>query len=415
MRLLFNLVFLVLFIISTHIYSRNLTTPGAHSHSSRHRKAIHIDAPAIKNDPPSEISRIFSLMVRVLIDEGITIASKKIELHAEHGFVIISLDDQQKRKMISGHRLTLEFSSKGELFVHGKLCNQQKIAVKPVSGALRYGDCSYNGFFWLIQEGGHWFLINVVDLEEYVYSVVRWESWPGWPLEVNKAFAIASRSYVMARITQTKKTKALYHIKNSNIHQTYKGIHPDEKLRRAVEETHGLIMTYNNQPIEAMFDCCCGGVIPGKTDYVDFVKAPYLARMYPCTFCKTCKIYSWTIEYDVDEFCSLLKENGHIIDAIRDVKVIERDAGGIVKQIAIKGKKQMLKLTGKQFYAAFSQVRSFSYSMSKQGKKIRIQGKGYGHHVGICQWGARNMIDIGWNYTNILKFYYPGIRFMRLT
>lgn len=394
------------------IYPHNLTTPSALSRVSQPKKSTTIHAQKI--GVSSKTVQSYSIMIRVLIDEGLSIIAKKIELHSDHGFVLLSLDNKQNRKVISGHRLTLEFSSKGQLFVHGKPCPQQKIAIKSSSGALKYGDCSYNGFFWFIKEQDRWYLINVVDLEEYVYSVVRWESWPGWPLEVNKAFAIACRSYVMARVSQAKKMKGIYHVKNSNIHQTYKGLHPDAKVRKAVEETSGLIMTYNNQPIEAMFDCCCGGIIPGKTEFVDFIKAPYLARMYPCTFCKTCKIYSWEKEYELDEFCSLLQKSGHTIDSIRDIKIVERDAGGTVKQIIIKGKKQALQLSGKQFYSAFSCVKSFAYSINKKGKTVRIQGKGYGHHVGMCQWGARNMINIGWNYTGILKFYYPGIQFMRI-
>lgn len=353
-------------------------------------------------------------MVRVLLDEGILGQKKKIEMQSQHGFTITDIQNKHPKYSTQGHTLTLEFSAQGILFIHGRRHESGNILIKASKGLLSYNKLSYKGSFWITYEKNKWYLINLVELEDYLYCVLRWESWPGWPLEVNKAFAIACRSYVMARMVEARKTKRIYHIKNSNVHQTYKGVHLDEKLRKAIDETSGIIMTHNDQPIEAMFDCCCGGIIPAKLDDVDFIKAPYLARTYPCTFCKPCKIYSWLAEYDIDDFCRLLQKSGHIIDHVRDIKILEWNKGGLPKNILIKGKRHSLKLNGKQMYSALPQVKSFCYGIAKKGNKVEVKGKGYGHHLGICQWGARNMIDKGWNYKGILTFYYPGIQFMKL-
>ena len=82
------------------------------------------------------------------------------------------------------------------------------------------------------------------------------------PLEVNKAFAIASRSYALVKYLEGAKSKKPYHIKNTNVHQTYNGFHTNPVLIQAVKETSGVILTYDKKPILAMFDCCCGDVIP---------------------------------------------------------------------------------------------------------------------------------------------------------
>ena len=69
----------------------------------------------------------------------------------------------------------------------------------------------------------------------------------------------------------------------------------------------------------------------------------------------------------------------------------------------------------KQLYSALRNVKSFYFSMNKKIDKIVFRGKGYGHHIGLCQWGAREMVRQGWDYKSILQFYYPGTTYMQLS
>jgi stage II sporulation protein D len=258
-------------------------------------------------------------------------------------------------------------------------------------------------------------IINRVELEDYIYSVLFTESWPGWPLEVNKAFAIASRSYVIAKFLENKeKTKKHYHVKNTNKHQTYQGTHKSTNLRNAVDETIGIVLGYNKKPILAMFDACCGGIVPANIKGVNFKHAPYLERKEKCIFCEPCKLYSWQVEYSVEEFEQLLKKHLPNLKNIQTINLI-KDKAGTVQRINIKDKKGKLhNLTGKKFYSLFDKVKSFSFSIIKNAKKVLIKGSGYGHHLGICQWGAKEMVNRGWDFKNILNFYYPGTSFMKL-
>jgi stage II sporulation protein D len=272
----------------------------------------------------------------------------------------------------------------------------------------------YHGFFGIIIQNDAAYFINYIDLEEYVGCVLNSESWPGWPLELNKAFAIASRSYLVSKISQAIKRNALYHIKNTNIHQTYNGIHASETLHLAVNQTRGIILTHNQKAIEAMFDCCCGGIIPAKMTGIDFERAPYLARSNPCNYCKTSKLYTWKVEYPLSTFQQLLKKAGFPVRQLRDIKVTKRDGAGVVQQVMIRDARKITYLTGKQIYSVCSKIKSFCFTVQKKGKEICFTGKGYGHHLGICQWGARRMIDAGFTYRSILNFYYPGTTLMEL-
>ena len=260
-------------------------------------------------------------------------------------------------------------------------------------------------------------LINAINLEKYVYCVLRSESWPGWPLEVNKAFAIASRSYAITKVLETMnaKRKKPYHFKNTNIHQTYRGTHSNTILHQAVDQTKGIILAYNKKPVSAMFDSCCGGIIPAHLSDVNFKQAPYLARTQPCTFCKSCKIYQWALEVSINDFKQLLSDGGYRVSSVDQVLVSAKDNAGSVKKITINDRHKTHTISGKEFYSLIKKVKSFCYDIERRLKTVYIKGKGYGHHLGICQWGARKMVDHGFSFKNILSFYYPKTHFMRLT
>ncbi len=352
-----------------------------------------------------------SYSIRVLLNEKKN--NDAWVLGCAKGFVLTNVQSNCKKRYAESS-LKISFKN-GNLMVNGMRISEKQIKIDAGTDHLTYENHDYQGSLLLVVEQGHCYVINQINLEDYIYSVLRSESWPGWPLEVNKAFAIASRSYAMVKYLEGVKGKKPYHIKNTNAHQTYNGFHTNKLLKQAVEETTGLILTHNKKPIIAMFDCCCGDVIPAHLNTIDFKKAPYLARKVPCTFCKSSKIYQWKLEFDVDEFQKLLHVSGYMVKQIRDIYVAKKDKAGAVEEIIIKDHDKKHILTGKQFYAMVSKVKSFCYSVSKKGKKIHIAGKGYGHHLGICQWGARNMINHGWNYQSILGFYYPGTTFMKLT
>ena len=90
------------------------------------------------------------------------------------------------------------------------------------------------------------------------------------------------------------------------------------------------------------------------------------------------------------------------------------DAAGVVEKVTIRDMYKTITLTGRMMYSVFTKIKSYCYSIEKKGRYIIITGRGYGHHVGICQWGARKMVDAGWNYRSILDFYYPGTVIMQL-
>lgn len=355
----------------------------------------------------------FSYNVRVLLDETTDSVHKVWRLQSANGFYCSGVGKPHTKTMLDTDTLEIVLKN-NNLYCNSRRCSAQHLKIEPKTLETVFEEYRYNGIFYVIHKHEKVYLINQLDLEEYLFAVLRWESWPGWPIEVNKAFAIACRSYVISRILQAEKRKRPFHIRRTNIHQTYKGLHTLDYLRQAIDQTRGIILTHDNKPIDAMFDVCCGGVIPSLMHGVNFEKAPYLARSYPCTFCKPCKSYSYTHQFSLEQLEPLILKQVPEIKKLKELKVIEKDTAGVVQKIMVVGSGGSSVLTGKQFYSFIEKIKSFCFSIYKKGQQFFINGKGFGHHLGMCQWGARAMVEQGRTYVHILQFYYPGAVFKQL-
>lgn len=360
--------------------------------------------------------------VRVLLDEKSKTEGFLWSINAEKQLTVYNINDQKNAVIYRGNKLELALQDTA-LTINGKPCADATLYCKPEEGHLIFNNKIYAGILLVASRENTVYLINVLDIEDYVFSVLRTESWPGWPLEVNKVLAVAARSYVANKVLEARAAKKLYHIKTTNIHQTYSGVHEFHGLRKAVEETQGLVLAYNQnpagnppkfRPIAAMYDACCGGKITAHIHGVNFAHAPYLRRTYACTFCKSCKLYNWQAEYILDDFKQLLKAGGITLKNIRDIKVTKKDRAGIVQEVTIKDGRRTHVLTGKKMYALFKKIKSFSFSVNKKSHKIIIKGTGYGHHLGLCQWGAREMVKRGKTFEEILNYYFNGTVLMRI-
>jgi stage II sporulation protein D len=371
------------------------------------------------NDPQKETSQAIEKQekrhyrVRVLLQE---IEDNQNVTWNIQGDSFILIDPNEKTKTeIDAKELTITIK-KNFFSINGTVYDKKKLYMYPKHGYLKFNTKQYEGSFLIVHDAKNFYLINSIDIEDYVCSVLRTESWPGWPLEVNKAFAIASRSYVLGIILanrSNRSNKLPYHVKNTNKHQTYSGLHADPILKEAVNQTRGIFLTYDNKPIIAMFDSCCGGIVPAHIHDVNFAHAPYLARKYACSFCKDCKVYSWNAQYSLDHFEQILKDEYKKLKKIKTIKT-KTDKAGLVQHVTIKAQPKLVSIPGKKLYSMLSKVRSFCFEVTLNANKVIFQGRGIGHHLGLCQWGAREMVRQGYTHKSILSFYYPDTSFMRL-
>jgi stage II sporulation protein D len=264
------------------------------------------------------------------------------------------------------------------------------------------------------------YIINELPLEDYVCSVLRSECIPYWPLEIQKVQAIASRSYAAYHIYLNRHQIRPYDIRNCTLNQIYDGHHTMQRLHQAVAETEHIIMVYDNKPVLAMFDVCCGGVIPADLSYIDERK-PYLYRPYQCTYCAETSSYRWSINLHTHDFLTSLrsiksvKKKLAFMGGLRSVEYINHDPSGVVTTIKLHGSLNNVELEPRDIKQAFNgKIKSPAFSITKHHDAIAIEGKGFGHYHGLCQCGARELVKRGWHVKRILRFYYPDIAFAKL-
>lgn len=312
--------------------------------------------------------------------------------------------------------LRVRIGTKDQIIMNGRCVQGNMVTLTPSEGdTLTFEGVQYAGSIIIIRDQSHTFLINSVPLETYVMCVLRTESWPGWPLEVNKALAVASRTYVIDKILESRRRGRAYHIKNSNVHQTYKGLHDRKELRQACAETAGLFIAHQGNPVQAMFDSCCGGVTPAHMHNAH--KLPvYLRRTQHCSYCKDSRAYRWIAEYSGAELAHGLREGACVSTSGTCTRAVitHADSAGLVHEMRCTVGGREYTINRSQIYRCLKKLRSTLFTVKKVKNKFLFEGRGIGHHLGLCQWGARALIDCGWSWKRILQFYYPGTTLMRV-
>lgn len=379
-------------------------------HAARKKKQKKIVVEEKVEKIPEEKVNKQQFVVKVLLDERDDLGVEPITLRSPKGFVVS--DPKKDHKKMTQESEIVVTSRKGSILLNNKKVSDQ-VLLTPLDETISFNEGRFRGAMMIARDNGNYKLVNYVPMEEYVASVLMTESWPGWSLEVNKAFAIASRTYVIAMVKASKNNKTIYHVRNTNKHQTYSGDHDCQIFKDAVEQTKGLFIAYKNKPITAMFDACCGGLIPAHMHGVNFKDAPYLARKKVCDFCKDAKVFAWEVDYHVDALAEIMQREIPSLKRVKDCRVTKKDRAGIVKEVTIKGHDHV-SVTGKKVYSLVKGVKSFCFNVHKTGSRIVFKGRGMGHHLGLCQWGAKEMVEQGYTYKDVLEFYYPGTNLMRI-
>ncbi|PIV53049.1 MAG: hypothetical protein COY53_09395 [Elusimicrobia bacterium CG_4_10_14_0_8_um_filter_37_32] len=257
-------------------------------------------------------------------------------------------------------------------------------------------------------------VINEIGLENYIYGVLPHEVNPEWPLEALKAQAVVSRTYAMYNLGKYESEG--FDFCNTVYSQVY-GSRDSEKKRsnEAVDATVNEVLVYDGKPINALFFACCGG----HTEDVSNVwqgnnsgRYGYL-RGVKCPFCSKSSHNSWKKLLEENYIRKKLNVKGYKVGQIKSINIQGKTSSGRVRFIIVKHTGGSLKLTGNLFRMIVDPnvIKSTKIvSITKQKDSFIFAGHGWGHGVGMCQWGAKGMAEKGYNYIGILKYYYPGTK-----
>ncbi|MBN2403415.1 MAG: SpoIID/LytB domain-containing protein [Spirochaetes bacterium] len=254
---------------------------------------------------------------------------------------------------------------------------------------------------------GKIYVINVLQINEYLYGVVPSEIISTWETEALKAQAVAARTYTYHHLISSKKN--IYDLDNSSNFQVYNGISSEkENTTIAVNETSGQIMFYKGKPIVAFFHSTCGG----RTSHDKYVwggEGQEYLKSVACTYCKESPYFSWEEKVSLYEIKEFLNKKYRGVGNITGI-VFQRKDNRVVSAV-IHHKNGIVKLTGNELRLLFPEkkIKSMHFTAQKVNDGLILHGHGWGHGVGMCQWGAKGMAEKGAGYKDILRYYYKGV------
>jgi stage II sporulation protein D len=291
-------------------------------------------------------------------------------------------------------------------------------AWKPNGTVLSSGDAgrevSVSGLVHLMRRGNGFLVMNRVDLEEYVKGVVPAEVSSTWHPEMLKAQAVAARTYALYQ--QMLSAAREYDVVATMQDQVYRGKQGiDAGILRAVEETRGLVVTYQDAPIYAAFSSTAAGLTEDAMT-VWSKEYPYLKGV-ECPFDLASPYYQWKSSFKIDTLEQSLRQQGFSVGTIATIASLSHSRGGRVAKLRILHSGGELILRGEELRKAvgYTIIPSTQFAIESIGQDVVLSGFGAGHAVGLCQWGAKELAELGYSFATILRYYYPGTELQNLT
>jgi len=289
----------------------------------------------------------------------------------------------------------------------------RELWVRPTDNSFVFiTDDWYRGRLRLVARAEGLVAVNHVPLEEYLYSVVGSEMYPFWPLEALKAQAVAARSFVLFRLRRPADPD--FDVGRTVTWQAYKGYSREsDSTREAVTATTGQVVTYRGQIIEAVYHAASGGHTENVED-IWSAPRPYL-RGVP-DFDQEAPVYSWQKTFTQAELSRLLPGVGQVtsLTPVRTTpqgRVVEMRVTGTTGTKTFTGSelRRLLDLRSTLFQVTPTRgdVASTNPVNAPDGS-FEFQGRGFGHGLGMSQWGAFGLAQRGYNYQQILQYYYQG-------
>ena len=404
-------------------------------------------------DKPSVVrldsdKRTAATMLNVMLGESLASAV----VSAEGDYQILDGNaGKSLLKMSEGSDAKLTISGNA-LHINGQKVGSSIITLKPNSSSARvlYNDVAYRGTLRIIYDGSSIKVINNVSLEDYTKGVLPSEMSPSWNKEALKAQAVATRTFALYSKSRQHSASSGYELCGSSHCQVYSGSGGEtDATNQAVDATYGQVMYYNNQVIYAAFHSSSGGA----TENSENVWGSYMPYLRSVTDDDSKSPYhNWTARFTVAQVEKKLASSGKGVGTLQSLAMVPvssgdsvtgRSSSGRAYGIKFTGSSGNITLTGEQARSTFglksamfnirtertaasTAAASKSTSKSKvvdaapdamsnttmklQGvDSIVFEGHGFGHGLGMAQYGANAMAAAGSTYDQILHHYYTDV------
>ena len=273
---------------------------------------------------------------------------------------------------------------------------------------IRLNGREYPATLEVVRNGEGLAIVNELRLEEYVVGVLRAETSERWPAETLRAQAIVARTY--AAYHRALNGAKPYHIVASTTHQMYIGRVPaSSPIWDAVRDTAGQVLLWEGELFPAFYHSASGG-------YTEDPRTVFAARNMPALkairdeFSTASPNFYWNLDLRLADLSEILRRNGYDVGGVTAIEVTERTPSLRVSSLSVHGTRGSARLRGNDFrrMVGYETIKSTLFAVALDGTVARFSGRGYGHGVGMSQWGAKGMAEQGYKAETILEYYYPG-------
>ncbi|MBI4313416.1 MAG: SpoIID/LytB domain-containing protein [Candidatus Omnitrophica bacterium] len=281
------------------------------------------------------------------------------------------------------------------------------------SGLIYLNGAKYRGAMTIVRLSSEEIqVINAIPLEEYLKGVVPSESDHRWPMETLKAQAIIARTFTLLQLADragheydvTKKWPQLY------------GGYRSERERGilAVTSTEGLVLIDEGKLLNTYYFTVCGGTTEDGPAVFPKATQPAL-KSVRCNHCRRAAHYHWTLRMNAQEIGEALARGSVQVGSLTGIALGPRNRSGRLTALTFKGTEDSTSLPAVRWrsLAGPNKLRSTRFSVQRKGEDWIFEGRGWGHGVGLCQWGAAGLGRQRYTAEQILEYYYPGARVIR--
>src|SRR5438309_4910929 len=294
------------------------------------------------------------------------------------------------------------------LTVNGQLLRSDRLEVRGRDGELTINGLTVGGRVIVKRQNGKLLAINEVPLEDYVKGVVPSEMSAAWHPEALKVQAIATRTYALYKMRQNarKDFDVLASIKDQVY--LYRGRASAGAAARAVDDTRDLVLAYLDEPILAVFASTVGWQTEDAWN-VWAVNMTYLKGV-ECPFDLNSPWYQWRTDIALPMLEQRLRDEGFPVGIIASLAPATYTKAGRVIQVRIlhSGGELYVKGDDLRRVLGYTVLPSTQFDFDIVGMQVQFAGRGNGHGVGLCQWGAKELAERGYSAETILRYYYPG-------
>lgn len=341
--------------------------------------------------------------------------------------VILSDNSGILAEVNKGNKINL-FLSKGLVIasIQNQTFESSSFVLSSDDEIVKINGKKYRGTISIFENNTQLKIVNILTLEVYVKGVMTKEMPIGNDkenYEALKAFSICARTYALNKLQEGK---VYFDIYPDTRDQVYGGVDGEtEYTNSIVDETFGEVLIYDNKPATIFYHSTCGGYTEDVENVFRNKALPYLVSVEDGNdhYCKISPRYEWTEIYQPQVFVERLFKANFItsIDyTLQNLEVLSRFESGRVNELKItllnsEENEKVISLFGNSMRGIIRTADNKSILRSNffdikldEYKNITIEGRGSGHGVGLCQWGAIGRSKFGINYLDILNHYFPG-------